>query len=120
MASAKKVVIVLGTNKFTRNLQLSNKEIKDKRAAMIGEDASIAQTEIIQEIVARKRKLDRRLLNLEDMSPESTMSLNPGRADFIAANWAKEVQFTKCELKMVNIELEVALETNDEYFAITE
>jgi hypothetical protein len=48
------------------------------------------------------------------------MSLNPGRADFIAANWAKEVQFTKCELRMVNVELEVALETNEEYFAITE
>jgi hypothetical protein len=35
---------------------LSNKEIKDKRAAMIGEDAEI-KTEIIQEIIARKESL---------------------------------------------------------------
>jgi hypothetical protein len=40
---------------------------------MIGEDMRSAQTEIIQEIIARKES-DRKLLNLEDMSPESTMS----------------------------------------------
>ena len=120
MASAKKVVVVSKTNKFTRNLQLSNQEIKDKRAIMIAEDAQIAQTQLIQEISARKRKLDRKLLELEDVSPASTTSLNPSRTDFSPLAWTTAIQFTKCELRMVNVELEVALETNEEYFAITE
>lgn len=120
MAAAKKVVVLVGTNKFTRNLQLSNKEIKDKRAVMIGEDAEIAQNDLVQEIVSRKRKLDRKLLDLEDMSPVSTTSLNPSRPEFAPAEWAKAVQSTKCALRMVNVELEIALETNDEYFTISE
>lgn len=111
--STKKTTAV---NKFTTNLQLSNKEIKDKRAVMICEDAEESQIELVAEIKKRKRTLEKELMDLEDMSASSADSLHPGKKGFVASEWTKSIQGVKVALRMIEVELEIANETTNEYF----
>lgn len=103
-------------NKFEKNLTLSHKDIRGKRATAIAEDVKIAQEDIIRELSDSKRALNRKLLDLEDLSPDNELSLHPGRKDFNAKLWAKEVQDTKVALVLTDQKLKIAEETLAEYF----
>ncbi len=103
-------------NKFEKNLTLSHKDIRGKRATAIAEDVKIAQEDIIRELSDNKRALNRKLLDLEDLSPDNELSLHPGRKDFNAKLWAKEVQDTKVALVLTEQKLKIAEETLAEYF----
>lgn len=108
-------------NKFTTNLTLSNKGIKEKRASLLGDDAHDAQQDLVRELSSEVRDLERTIMNLEDLSPDSTTSLLPAKGGFDAKKWVVEMQESKVALKMKKVELNVAKATLAEYFTeITE
>jgi membrane glycosyltransferase len=103
-------------NKFISNLTASNKSIKEARAKVISEDAIDAQQELVRELKKEKRELDRRLMQLSDMSPDSELSLKVVKDTFKASEWAKEIQAIKIELANKSIEIKLAEETFKEWF----
>lgn len=102
--------------KFLKNLTASNKSIKDSRAKLIAEDAEQACRDLVLDIEKQIRDLKRTLMNLEDLSPDSALSLKPVSGDFDAIAWAKKINETKIELKLKQIDLDIAKETLTEYF----
>lgn len=102
--------------KFITNLKRSNKQIKDARAKIIAEDALDAQTQLLDSIKREKRELDRKLLELTDLHPDSELSLRVVRKDFNAKELFKEIQSTKVELANKTVELQIAMETYTEWF----
>lgn len=104
------------TNKFTKNLTLSYKDIRGKRAEFISDDAQNAQEELIRDLQTKKRAFEKKLLNLEDLSPDSEMSLHPTKGSFDGKQWVKEIQDTKVNLQLLEVQLTIANATYDEYF----
>jgi len=107
-------------NKFIKNLTSSDSAIKEQRATIIAEEAQAAQTELIQTLKKEKRKLDSKLMNLEDMHGETTVSLNPVKEGFDANKWVKELQDTKIAILNKGVEIDTAEETYNEWFADVE
>lgn len=103
-------------NKFITTLTASNKSIKEARAKMISEDAVDAQQELVRELKKEKRELERRLMQLSDMSPDSELSLKVVKDTFKATDWVKEIQTIKVELANKTVELQLAEETFSEWF----
>jgi len=107
-------------NKFISNLTASNKTIKESRAKIVSEDALDAQTELVRELKKSKRELERRLIQLSDMSPDSELSLKVVKDNFNAAAWVKEIQDIKIELANKEVELTLAEATFNEWFGDVE
>lgn len=103
-------------NKFRANLTASNKAIKDSRAIIIEEDAIAEQSSLIIELETKLRDLKRTKLNLEDLSPDNMMSLQPAKGDFDAKKWVRQMQELKLSILETSLELECARETMEEYF----
>ena len=104
-------------NKFTKNLEATNKEIKGKRAQMIAIEVQEEQTDLLTKLKREKRALDKKLMDLEDLSPDSAYSLRPTAKDFNAKNWVKEIQDTKVSLRLIEVQIEIAEDTFKEYFS---
>jgi|SRR6187402_34768 len=105
-------------NKFEKNLSQAHKDIIGKRAKLFSQSAQDAQEDLVRDLQRRKRELETKLMNLDDLSPDSTMSLKVTRDGFDATVWVKEVQDTKVKLSILNVELEVAVATQKEYFEV--
>lgn len=103
-------------NKFLKNLTASNKEIKDSRAALIAEDAEQALKDFVNDSEKEMRDLKRTLMNLEDLSPDTALSLKPVSGDFDAKTWARKIIETKTAIKLKEIDLEITKDTLNEYF----
>lgn len=108
----------MANSKFFNNLNASHADIKAKRAEIICQDAKAAQQKLIDELSQKDRDLQRKLMSLEDLGPDSTISLNPISGSFNASDWVKEVQEVKIELRLNSVELEIAKATYTEYFEI--
>ena len=107
-------------SKFQNNLTISYREIRGKRAALITEDVKIAQEDLIRSLTDEKRTLERELLDLEDLSPDSEMSLHPGKKEFNAVHWVNRMQDLKITLALNKQKLAIALETSEEFFSEAE
>jgi hypothetical protein len=103
-------------NKFAKNLRLNNKEIRGKRADFIVDDAKTAQEELVRKLSQEYKAFERKLINLEDLSPDTTQSLHPSKNGFDATNWVNDVQSTKVAMAMKKVEVEIAEKTLAEYF----
>lgn len=106
-----------GGNRFINSLIASNKEIKAARAKIVGEDALDASEELVRNLKAEKRELERKLLSLSDMNRDSELSLLVVKADFNAKNWIKEIHEIKVKLALKEEELKIAEETHNEWFS---
>lgn len=106
----------MALNKFTKNLEATNKEIKGRRAQMIATEVEEEQKDLITNLGRQKRQLEKKLMDLEDLSPDSAYSLRPTSKDFVAKNWVADVQETKISLKLIEVQIEVANQTLVEYF----
>lgn len=103
-------------NKFTKNLTLSHKDVRGKRATFIAKNAEDAQIDLVRSLEAQSRALESKLLNLEDLQPDSSVSLRATGSDFDAATWVAEMQSTKMALALKNVEVDLAKGTLTEYF----
>lgn len=107
-------------NKFSTNLNASHADIKAMRSEIVSSDAEAAQKELIEKLKKDKRELQNKLLNLDDLSPESADSLNVVRGQFDGAKWANELQNTKVSIQLIDVQLKIAEETYSEYFKAIE
>jgi len=107
-------------NKFIKNLTLANKDIIEKRALALSEDAKAEQGVLIVEFETELRVLKRKLMDLEDLSPESKVTLKATKDAFDAKLWVRDLHATKIEIRLVEEELETAKETYEEYFGATD
>ena len=105
-------------NKFTANLTLPESGIKGKRASILASSAETAHNDLISRLTKEYNTLELTLENLNDLSPDSTTSLKVGGDDFDAEVWVQKMQDTKIALLNKKIELRVAKETHQEWFAV--
>lgn len=103
-------------NKFQKTLSADNKTIKAARAKIVSEDIKDAQEEVVRKIKQEKRDLERRLIQLSDLSPDSEFSLKVVKDNFDASKWAEETQEIKVALANKTVELTLAEETFNEWF----
>ncbi len=103
-------------NKFAQNLAKSNESIKEARAAMIAEDASAAQEQILLKLKQEKRDMERELMSLSDMYPDSELSLKVTKSEFNPQAWVKRVQDLKVSILNKSVEVKLAQDTYDEWF----
>ena len=103
--------------KFKSELSKSNKSIKAQRANMVAEDAKFAQEEILRNLQAQKRELEKQLIMCSDMSPDSELSLKVVKDDFDAKLWATSIQRIKVDLANKEVEMQLAQDTYDEWFS---
>lgn len=93
----------------------SNATLK-RRANSIAQNAQIAQQNIVNSLKQQKSALELKIADLTDFAPDTTDSLRPGNKDWDAENWAQELQKANEQLWQVNISLEIAEKTYNEYF----
>ena len=103
-------------NKFVQQLTASDSGIKTRRATTFGNQAKTAQEKLILELRGEKEELEGKMSKLEDLGPDTTISLKPVGETFDAATWVSEMQETKVALLEVGIRLEVAEKTLKEWF----
>ncbi|HEY4065154.1 MAG TPA: hypothetical protein VGM30_24790 [Puia sp.] len=103
-------------NKFVQNLTLSDNGIKSKRAGILGTQAKTAQDKLVLTLRGEKEELDSKLTQLEDLAPDTSISLKPGGDHFDASAWVEAMQETKVALVNKKIELKIAEETLAEWF----
>lgn len=103
-------------NKFKKLLSQGNDGIYERRVDALATQAEIAQQAIVNKLKQEKSKLEIELINLTDLSPETSDSLRPGSKNWNAQEWAKNIQRVKQELHTIGIQLDLAEETYKEYF----
>ena len=104
------------TNKFVATLSASDANIKATRAANIGGLAEIEASTLVQNLKKEKLGLENKIANMTDLAPDTTFSLKPGGDNFDAAKWVKDLHKASMDLKLKNIELEVAESIYNEWF----
>jgi len=102
--------------KFAENLKKSNKAIKEDRANRIAELVSIKQRNLVSNLEEKVINLKSKLADLEDLNPDTTMSLNPVKGNFNADAWVNDIQKVKLDLAIAEEEYAIARETQEEYF----
>src|SRR5574343_421385 len=104
-------------NKFELNLTASNSQIKADRARRLSADVEI---EVDTLIGAKKREVSalmNHIDNLTDLGPENVTSLlKVEKAGLNAANWVTQLHKAKVDLKIKQLELDVALDIKKEWF----
>lgn len=94
---------------FMESLKRSNKQIRDDRAAAIGENAEITYRREIEDMRMDIKRLKRKRENKLDMSPTNADSLILGE-DFDAPRFVKEDVVIGVELRNLEIKLGIAEE----------
>lgn len=103
-------------SKFLNRLTSSNDQIKTTRAKRAMTQAKFAQESKIRELTEKKMSLENEIEDITDLGPNSTYSLKPVGDDFNASQWVADLHQKKSALKMVELELEIAQETFNEWF----
>jgi hypothetical protein len=102
-------------NKFTSTIAGSAEGIKLARATAVANSAEIAQKALINNLYAKKNRLEVEQGQLTDLAPESGDSLRPA-PNFNATQWAAGVQSVKLQLNDVDREIAAAESTYAEWF----
>ena len=109
------------TNKFISNLTASNSKIRADRATRLAADVEI---EVDAMIGQKKRDLStllNQIDNLTDLGPENVTSLlKVEKAGLNAASWVMQLHKAKVDLKIKQMELDVAIEIKTEWFTSAE
>lgn len=104
-------------NHFTASLTRGNEAIRGDRARVACSAAERAQRKIIDGI---KDKLDKLIIereNLSDLNPRNTTSLVFAGGNFDGEVWAHRMNSIELDLVNLEVELQVAENTYDKWFA---
>ena len=105
-------------SKFVSQLSRSNKAIKIDRARRIGEACSDAQIKLVMDIKSKIRTKNNRLDEMTDLSADNqSTTTNVISKNFSADDFVKEINDLKVDLANLEVELEVAEETSNEWFS---
>lgn len=103
-------------NKFTELISNNTSSTLARRAGSISTAAEIAQQNIVNQLKQRKSEIELQIIGLTDLAPETSDSLRPGDKDWNAKEWAIQLQEAKESLYNIEIQLQLAEETYNEYF----
>jgi L-lactate utilization protein LutB len=101
---------------FQSMLEKSHKEIRGQRALLLSKDAERKMRKVVEVKEEIVEDLEMKILNLSDLSPDSTTTLKVTKSGFNAKSWAEQLIDTKTELKLAKQELLIAEETYNEFF----
>lgn len=102
--------------KFQQILNSDHLQIKQSRSEIIFQDFKSEQEELVRNLENDVRQLQKKLMNLTDIYPESSLSLMVTKPDIDAKQWVKEIQSTKVSLEIKQRELDIAKSTQNEWF----
>jgi hypothetical protein len=108
-------------SKFVAQLSRENKQIKIDRARRIGEACSDAQMKLVMDVKSKIRSKQNRLDEMTDLSADNqSTTTNLISKNFDADAFVLEINNLKVDIANLEVELEVAEETSNEWFNITE
>lgn len=102
-------------NKFVKKLTQSNQNIQKERAENFAQRAELKHKGIVDELKEKKLDIENEISELSDLAPESTTSLTIQDKD--PEEWAKEMQRLKEEKLEVEVQLDLANKTTEEWFS---
>lgn len=118
MATAKKSTV--STPKFQQILAASGQDLLDRRSQLIFTGTNDAMQDHIVALRRKKNAVELEILNLTDLSVKTRDSLRPGNKDFKPAEWIQQMCDLRAEIKLIDEDLEVALEIEEEYFLVAD
>jgi hypothetical protein len=92
---------------FLASLKRNNKQIRDDRAAAIGEDAQLLYRRQIEDLDLAIKRMERDQENMLDLSPDNATSLKLA-SDFNAADYVAKDLELGVKIRNDSIKLEVA------------
>ena len=104
------------TNYFVKNLSKLNNDIKESRAVRLAKQAEMAQDALLRKLKTTLLEKEGMLDDLEDLSPDTTVSLQVTRGDFNAVEWVNSVHNLKVDIANLTLEVEIAQTTYNKYF----
>ncbi len=109
MATAKKPL-------FSKQLTESHGKIKARRAEMIQADAEDASNALINKLKSELRQIRLKKMNVEDISPQSTITLNVVEGTFDGEEWIKKLNDLTNKETLKEIELNTAKAIHTKWF----
>lgn len=104
------------TTLFYNNLTANNNGIIAKRAELIfkqGESAARKQLDALKDELS---DLELREMNLEDLSPETSVSLLPAEGKFEGNEWFKQLSDIAIKKDIINRKIEIVEKLYNKYF----
>lgn len=116
--SESKVSKQVKLNKFTQLISDNGDSVLKRRAGNLATTAEIAQQTLINDLKNKKATLELQLANLTDLAPNNKLDLTPSSESWDPNKWVAEVQNTKQQLYNLEIQLELAEATYEEFFKV--
>jgi hypothetical protein len=116
--SNEKVNKEVKVNKFTQLISDNGDSVLKRRAGNLATTAEIAQQTLINDLKNKKATLELQLANLTDLAPNNKLDLTPSSESWDPNKWVTEVQNTKQQLYNLDIQLQLAEETYNEFFKV--
>jgi hypothetical protein len=104
-------------NKFLSQLTNSSDKVIQTRANHLSQLAKLEQENLINGLSNRLLTKKFELEKLNDMNPETSVSLRPGGENFNPQAWVSTNQRMKLEIIDLEVELATAKDTYTEFFA---
>ena len=104
-------------NAFEKMLNSSASQIRGQRATLVAKTAKKAQEKLVSDLDDKLDDLENQILQVSDLAPTSELSLMVVQKDFKAIDWVTKLHKLKVEKANVEIELEIAKETSEEWFS---
>lgn len=114
--STTKTTAKIRKSPFQSMLEKSHKEIRGQRASLLSKDAERKMRKVMEAKEEIVEDLEMKVLNLSDLSPDSTTTLKVTKNGFDAKSWAEQLIDTKTQLRVAQEELKIALQTYNEFF----
>lgn len=92
---------------FLESLKRNNKQIRDDRAAAIGEDTQLTYKRMIEDIEINIKRLKRKQENMLDLSPANAQNLKLAE-DFDVDSYTKEDLSIGITIRNEQLKLEIA------------
>lgn len=106
--------------KIRKLIATSSKIVKGLRADIIASQMERSHRKVVMRIEDEVDDLKDKKNSLQDIYPDSELSLRVVNKDFDSDKWAEDYQKTKLELEMKLVELKLANETTEEFFSEVE
>lgn len=105
----------MANNKFTKVLTQSFPELRAQRADNQSSMVEVSQMNLVNSLKNQYLTLQNKLEALTDLGPSTTVDLKG--PDINPQDWVREVQGLKVQLLEVEVQLNIAIETYEEWFS---
>lgn len=103
-------------NKFERTLTMGHKAIRNQNGKVVAADTADASSLFLQNLYAKRRKLERAIVGYSNIHPSDTTTLDVVNEGYDADQWVENINECKFKLAILNQKITIAEETDKEYF----